>query len=97
MVVSANLGFPRIGLKRELKKAQEAYWKGKSSQEELLEIAKDMRARHWKLQQEAGIEHIPSNDFSLYSDALSGPDGPAPTYLDMMRHNATTLAQALSY
>jgi len=34
---------------------------------------------------------------TLYSDALSGPDGPAPTYLDMMRHNATTLAQALSY
>ena len=33
---------------------------------------------------------------TLYSDALSGPDGPASTYLDMMRHNATTLAQALS-
>ena len=33
---------------------------------------------------------------TLYSDALSGPDGPAPTYLDMMRHNVTTLAQALA-
>ena len=33
---------------------------------------------------------------TLYPDALSGPDGPAPTYLDMMRHNATTLAQALA-
>ena len=33
---------------------------------------------------------------TLYSDALSGPGGPAPTYLDMMRHNATTLARALS-
>ncbi|MEM7025682.1 MAG: zinc ABC transporter substrate-binding protein, partial [Pseudomonadota bacterium] len=33
---------------------------------------------------------------TLYSDALSGPDGPASTYLDMMRHNATTIAQALS-
>lgn len=70
MVIAANLGFPRIGLKRELKKAQEAYWKGKSSQEELLKVAKDMRARHWKLQQEAGIEHIPSNDFSLYDHVL---------------------------
>ena len=70
MVVSANLGFPRIGLKRELKKAQEAYWKGQSSQEELLKVAKDMRVRHWKLQQEAGIEHIPSNDFSLYDHVL---------------------------
>lgn len=70
MVVSANLGFPRIGLKRELKKAQEAYWKGQSSPEELLKVAKDMRVRHWKLQQEAGIEHIPSNDFSLYDHVL---------------------------
>ena len=33
---------------------------------------------------------------TLYPDALSGPDGPAPTYLDMMRHNAMTLAQALA-
>ena len=33
---------------------------------------------------------------TLYPDALSGPDGPAPTYLDMMWHNATTLARALA-
>ena len=33
---------------------------------------------------------------TLYPGALSGPDGPAPTYLDMMRHNATTLARALA-
>ena len=33
---------------------------------------------------------------TLYSDALSGPDGPAPTYLDMMRHNAGLLADALN-
>ena len=33
---------------------------------------------------------------TLYPGALSGPDGPAPTYLDMMRHNATTLARALT-
>lgn len=70
MVTSSNLGFPRIGLKRELKKAQETYWKGKLSQEELLAVAKEMRARHWKLQQDAGIEHIPSNDFSLYDHVL---------------------------
>ncbi len=70
MVIAANLGFPRVGLKRELKKAQEAYWKGKSSEEELLQVAKEMRARHWKLQQEAGVEHIPSNDFSLYDHVL---------------------------
>ncbi|MGH6793120.1 MAG: metal ABC transporter substrate-binding protein [Methyloceanibacter sp.] len=33
---------------------------------------------------------------TLYSDALSGPDGPAPTYLDMFRHNVGTLTAALS-
>ena len=33
---------------------------------------------------------------TLYPGALSGPDGPAPTYLDMMRHNATTIAKALA-
>jgi len=70
MVVAVNLGFPRIGLKRELKKALEAYWKEKSSQEELLQVAKDVRVRHWKLQQEAGIELIPTNDFSLYDHIL---------------------------
>ena len=32
----------------------------------------------------------------LYSDALSGPDGPAPTYIAMMRHNMRALGAALS-
>lgn len=70
MVIAANLGFPRIGLNRELKKAQEAYWKGKISEAELQNTASELRERHWKLQQDAGIEHIPSNDFSFYDTTL---------------------------
>ena len=70
MIKSANLGFPRIGAKRELKKALEAYWKGESDRETLQQTAADLRARHWRLQDEAGIDIIPSNDFSLYDQVL---------------------------
>lgn len=70
MALSTNLGFPRIGLKRELKTAQENFWSGKDSAESLLNTAKELRARHWKLQQSKGIQHIPSNDFSLYDQVL---------------------------
>lgn len=70
MIKSANLGFPRIGAKRELKKALEAYWKGESNRETLEKIAADLRARHWRLQADAGIDVIPSNDFSYYDQTL---------------------------
>jgi len=70
MVIAANLGFPRIGLNRELKKIQEAYWKGDASHEELQSVCRELRERHWKMQKESGIEHIPSNDFSLYDHVL---------------------------
>jgi 5-methyltetrahydropteroyltriglutamate--homocysteine methyltransferase len=70
MTITANLGFPRIGLKRELKKAVESYWKGSIAESELQEIAKELRQKHWKIQEQAGIQHIPSNDFSLYDHVL---------------------------
>jgi len=70
MTIAANLGFPRIGLKRELKKAIESYWKGNIAESGLQEIAKELRQKHWKIQERAGIQHIPSNDFSLYDHAL---------------------------
>ncbi|PZU17873.1 MAG: 5-methyltetrahydropteroyltriglutamate--homocysteine S-methyltransferase [Shinella sp.] len=69
-VTIANLGFPRIGLKRELKFALEAYWTGRTGEDELLETAKALRARHWQAQKAAGIAVIPSNDFSLYDHVL---------------------------
>lgn len=65
-----NLGYPRIGSKRELKRACEKYWSGKISREELLDVARTIRKTHWQLQQEAGIDLIPSNDFSFYDQVL---------------------------
>ncbi|MGH1375097.1 MAG: 5-methyltetrahydropteroyltriglutamate--homocysteine S-methyltransferase [Alphaproteobacteria bacterium] len=70
MVLATNLGFPRIGDMRQLKKAVESYWKGKSSQEDLLQIGKELRTHNWKLQKEAGLDQIPSNDFSFYDQVL---------------------------
>jgi 5-methyltetrahydropteroyltriglutamate--homocysteine methyltransferase len=69
-ILATNLGFPRIGSHRELKIATEAYWAGKSSADDLLKTAASLRARHWVVQQKAGIDHIPSNDFSLYDQML---------------------------
>jgi 5-methyltetrahydropteroyltriglutamate--homocysteine methyltransferase len=70
MVIAANLGFPRIGAHRELKKAVEAYWKDQMRRPELEQIAADLRREHWTLQHRAGIKHIPSNDFSYYDQTL---------------------------
>jgi 5-methyltetrahydropteroyltriglutamate--homocysteine methyltransferase len=70
MLITNNLGYPRVGPFRELKKANEAYWAKKISAEELLEAAKSIREKNWKTQKEAGIDLIPSNDFSLYDQVL---------------------------
>jgi 5-methyltetrahydropteroyltriglutamate--homocysteine methyltransferase len=67
---ATNLGFPRIGKNRELKKAVEAYWSGKLGRADLLRVCQELRAANWRTQQELGIEHIPSNDFSLYDQML---------------------------
>ena len=64
------LGYPRIGEKRELKKANEAFWEGNLTEEELLAVAENIRVHNWTLQKEAGIDLIPSNDFSLYDQVL---------------------------
>ncbi len=63
-----NLGFPRIGARRELKFAQEAFWKGEKSESELLQTASELRAQNWKRQ--AGLDLIPVGDFSLYDQVL---------------------------
>ncbi|KAK9480096.1 cobalamin-independent synthase [Lipomyces japonicus] len=70
MVQSAVLGFPRIGAQRELKKVTEAYWSGKTTVEELLKVGKELREKNWKLQKDAGVDIIPSNDFSFYDQVL---------------------------
>jgi len=70
MAIAANLGFPRIGANRELKKSVESFWKGDIDAATLQKNAADLRAKHWRMQQMAGIEHIPSNDFSFYDQVL---------------------------
>lgn len=70
MVLALNPGFPRIGVKRELKKACESYWKGELSADELTKAGKDIRVRHWKAQKAAGIDYVPVNDFSFYDQVL---------------------------
>ncbi|KAJ8123061.1 hypothetical protein ONZ43_g895 [Nemania bipapillata] len=71
MVQSAVLGFPRMGVNRDLKKATEAYWAGNLSQADLLAEAKRLRLAHWKIQKDAGVDVIPSNDFALYDQVLT--------------------------
>lgn len=65
-----NLGYPRIGSNRELKKASELYWAGKISADELIKAGKDIRHKNWHLQSQAGVDLIPSNDFSFYDQVL---------------------------
>lgn len=65
-----NLGFPRIGAKRELKRALESFWSGRTEEAQLLETARAIRSANWRLQQAAGVDLIPSNDFSFYDQML---------------------------
>ena len=65
-----NLGYPRIGNNRELKKASELYWANQITADELLEVGKNIRKKNWLLQAQSGIDLIPSNDFSFYDQVL---------------------------
>src|SRR2546425_12967320 len=70
MTTAHTLGSPAIGALRELKRATEGYWSGKVSQADLLKTGAELRARHWRLQQEAGLDLVPCNDFSFYDRVL---------------------------
>ncbi|KAI4330582.1 hypothetical protein MLD38_028859 [Melastoma candidum] len=69
-MASHIVGYPRMGPKRELKFALEAFWDGKSSAEELQKVAADLRSSIWKQMFSAGIKYIPSNTFSYYDQVL---------------------------
>jgi 5-methyltetrahydropteroyltriglutamate--homocysteine methyltransferase len=69
-MLTQNLGYPRIGSHRELKKSCENYWAGKTSYKDLLTAGKQIREENWKIQRDAGIDLIPSNDFSFYDQVL---------------------------
>jgi 5-methyltetrahydropteroyltriglutamate--homocysteine methyltransferase len=98
-----NLGYPRMGALRQLKKSLEAHWRGSETEENLHKTASDLRRAHWLHQKEAGIDWIPSGDFSLYDHVLDttamvgavperfGWEGPRidlPTYFAMARGRA---------
>jgi len=68
MATTHSLGFPRIGAKRELKLAQESYWKGLSAREELIATGVALRAAHWRIQ--SGLDLVPVGDFSFYDQML---------------------------
>jgi 5-methyltetrahydropteroyltriglutamate--homocysteine methyltransferase len=70
MVIPANLGFPRLGGRRELKAALEQYWAGEASDHDLLATGQRIRRESWALQAALGLGHIPSNDFSFYDHVL---------------------------
>lgn len=71
MTVSiATLGFPRIGPRRELKFALEDYWSGRIGAAALAEAAEGLRTAAWTRQHALGVDHLPSNDFSLYDHVL---------------------------
>ncbi|CAN1245789.1 5-methyltetrahydropteroyltriglutamate--homocysteine methyltransferase 1 [Linum grandiflorum] len=69
-MASHIVGYPRVGPKRELKFAQESFWDGKSSAEDLKKVSADLRASIWKQMSDAGIKYIPSNTFSYYDQVL---------------------------
>ena len=70
MIKTITIGYPRIGPKRELKKALEKFWKGEIKEAELQKTSRDLRAQNWKTQKENGIDLITSNDFSFYDQVL---------------------------
>lgn len=71
LIKSHNLGFPRIGANRELKKALEAYWKGAITAQDLYNQGQAIRRQHWALQAQAGLDLIPTGDFAWYDQVLT--------------------------
>ena len=70
MTTLHSLGFPRIGVRRELKTALEAYWAGTLQASELEHVGRTLRARHWQTQADAGLSLLPVGDFAWYDPIL---------------------------
>ena len=104
-------GYPRVGAKRELKFAVEAYWKGAKSEAELQETAAEIRRLNWATQKAAGADLMPVGDFSFYDHVLDllctlggipsrfGFDAANLTleqYFQLARGNATQMAMEMT-
>ena len=70
MLTTHILGFPRIGAARELKFAQEQYWRGEIDEAGLEAVGRELRLRHWGWQQQAGLRFVSVGDFSYYDQVL---------------------------
>src|SRR6266581_6182280 len=70
MTVAHILGFPRIGARRELKVALEAFWRSEIPEAELLAVGRDLRSRHWQWQRDAGLDFVTVGDFAWYDPVL---------------------------
>ncbi|MDR3390581.1 MAG: 5-methyltetrahydropteroyltriglutamate--homocysteine S-methyltransferase [Sulfuriferula sp.] len=64
-------GFPRIGKNRELKFALEQFWRGEIDETALEATGRELRARHWQLQQNAGLDFVSVGDFAYYDQMLN--------------------------
>ncbi|RBW71352.1 5-methyltetrahydropteroyltriglutamate--homocysteine S-methyltransferase [Bacillus taeanensis] len=110
-VKSSNIGYPRIGEKREWKKALEQFWGGKLEKEAFLSQIEEIRLSHLKKQKEQGIDLIPVGDFSLYDHVLdtavmfglvpnrfnySGGAVSLETYFNMARGNKEAVASEMT-
>jgi 5-methyltetrahydropteroyltriglutamate--homocysteine methyltransferase len=69
-MITHNLGYPRIGNEREIKKALEGYWSGRLNYDELIKTGAEIKQKNWFLQKDLGVDLIPSNDFSFYDHVL---------------------------
>ncbi|GGO20208.1 5-methyltetrahydropteroyltriglutamate--homocysteine S-methyltransferase [Microbispora bryophytorum] len=67
---STVLGYPRIGPDRQLKRALESYWEGRSGRADLEETARRLREDTWRRLAALGLEGLPSNTFSYYDQVL---------------------------
>ena len=104
-------GYPRIGAKRELKFAVEAFWKGAKTEAELQSVAAEIRRLNWAAQKAAGADLLPVGDFSFYDHVLDllcalggipkrfGFDAAnlsLPEYFQLARGNATQFAMEMT-
>ncbi|MGY3211585.1 5-methyltetrahydropteroyltriglutamate--homocysteine S-methyltransferase [Mucilaginibacter sp. HD30] len=90
-MLTQNLGYPRIGGQRQLKKACEQYWAGKITLGELKEVARQIKETNWQTQLNAGIDLIPCNDFSFYDHVLD-----TSLMLGVIPHRYTPLLSKLT-
>ncbi|MGD3108769.1 5-methyltetrahydropteroyltriglutamate--homocysteine S-methyltransferase [Streptomyces sp. YGL11-2] len=63
-------GYPRHGPRRELKKAIEGYWKGHVTADALRATAAQLRRATWRQLAGAGLDEVPTGDFSYYDHVL---------------------------